>query len=169
MMRIASVLVFVVTAPLALSGFSYHDRRPTSVTPSEEIDAQVWSPIKASVVNADIQAMGSIYHPAAVLVSNSGTKAISGVLEGWGKDMAVAKKNGDKANVEFRFDKRQDDATTAFETGAFRYTTIDRSGKSTSAHIRMEALLIKSNGRWLILMERQLNTITETEWNQLPH
>ena len=159
----------------AVSLLALHLLRPTpprlvEASPtSAEIDTQVWSAVAASVVAGDIVAMGRTYHPAAVLVSNTGTKPIATTLEGWGKDMVVAKKDGVRATVELRFDKRQDDATTAFETGAFNYTTTDRAGKRTPSYRRMEALLVKTNGRWQIMMERQLDAITEAAWNQLPH
>ncbi|MSR01500.1 MAG: nuclear transport factor 2 family protein [Gemmatimonadetes bacterium] len=142
---------------------------PAGSPTSAEIDAQVWSAVAASVVAGDIVAMGRTYHPAAVLVSNTGTKPIATTLADWGKDMVTAKKDGVRATVELRFDKRQDDATTAFEIGAFKYTTTDRAGKQTPSIRRMETLLVKTNGRWQIVMERQLDAITEAAWNQLPH
>ncbi|MGE0440007.1 MAG: nuclear transport factor 2 family protein [Gemmatimonadales bacterium] len=135
---------------------------------SAEIDAQVWTAIRGSVDHADIEAMGRAYHPNAVLVSRGGTGPISAALERWGRDMATAKRDGVRASVELRFDLRQDDGTTAFEAGAFRYATTDRSGKSVVGYTRMEALLVKTAGRWVILMERQLDPITEADWNRLP-
>lgn len=98
MLRLALVSLVALSLPVV---------SPTSA----EIDAQVWSPIAASVVAGDIVAMGRTYHPAAVLVSATGTKPIATTLEGWGNDMVVAKKDGVRATVELRFDKRQDDAT----------------------------------------------------------
>ena len=132
------------------------------------IDADVWTPVAASVVNDDIAAMGRVYHPAAVLVAADRTQPIAQVLTGWGKDMVANKARGIRATVEFRFTKRQDDAETAFEAGMFKYTVTDRSGVSTPSFVRMEALLVKSQGKWRILMERQLETVTEAAWNALP-
>lgn len=136
---------------------------------SADIDRDVWTAISASVVSADIGAMGKTYHPAAVLVSNAGTKPIAQVLEGWGKDMVTAKKDGIRATVELRFSKRQDDATTAFEVGIFKYTTTDRAGVSKSAYTQFEALLIKTNGKWQNLMERQRDPSTGAAFDALPH
>ena len=139
------------------------------VSPSSAaIDADVWIPVAASVAQ-DIVAMGSVYHAAAVLVTSDATQAISQTLAGWGKDIAANKTRGTKARVELRFAKRQDNADTAFEAGAFKYTLTDRSGVSTPSYRRMEALLVRSHGTWRILMERQLDAITEPEWNELPH
>jgi ketosteroid isomerase-like protein len=135
---------------------------------SAAIDAQVWKPVAASVANDDIAAMGRTYHPDAILVMSSGTRRISEALAGWGKDMVTNKAAGIKATVEFRFTKRQDDAETAFETGAFKYTTIDKAGKATPRYIKMEALLVKTGGKWLMIMERQLEAIDEAAWNAMP-
>ncbi len=135
---------------------------------SAAIDADVWAPIAASVVNDDIAAMGRTYHPNAVLVSNDGTRSIASALAGWGKDMVANKAKGTRATVEFRFTKRQDDTETAFETGVFKYTVIDKAGVSTPSDRRLEALLVKRRGKWRIVMERQLEAVTEASWNAMP-
>ena len=136
---------------------------------SADIDRQVWQAVAKSVVDHDIVAMGRVYHPAAVLVSQKGTTPIADALVRWGRDMVTAKANGDRAFVEFRFTTRQDDATTAFEAGAFRYGTIDKAGVSTTGYVRFEALLVKTGAGWQMMMERQLEAISEREWNALPH
>jgi ketosteroid isomerase-like protein len=112
--------------------------------------------------------MGRVYHPAAVLVSNTGTTPIASALERWRKDMVTARANGAKASVAFRFTRRQDDATTAFEAGAFRYATTDKAGVETPGYVRFEALLVKTPDGWRMVMERQLDAITEAQWNALP-
>lgn len=133
-----------------------------------EIDRQVWQAVAASAANHDIVAMGRVYHPAAVLVSNTGTTPIAAALERWGRDMVTARANGSKASVAFRFTRRQDDATTAFEAGAFRYATTDKAGVETPGYVRFEALLVKTPDGWRMVMERQLDAITEAQWNALP-
>lgn len=157
-----------LTALLSLGAsalFAAFAPSPTSAA----IDADVWTPIAASVVNNDIGAMGRTYHPDAVLVSNDGTRSIASALAGWGKDMVANKAKGIRATVEFRFTKRQDDTDTAFETGVFKYTVIDKAGVSTPSYRRLEALLVKRQGKWRIVMERQLDAVTEASWNAMPH
>lgn len=140
---------------------------PISAQSTAAIDADVWKPIAASVVNDDIAAMGRPYHPEAVVVFTTGTKRIADALAGWGKDIVANKANGTHATVEFRFTKRQDDANTAFEAGVFKYTVIDKAGKSTPEYRQLESLLVKHDGHWKILMERQLNAVTEAEWKAM--
>jgi ketosteroid isomerase-like protein len=83
--------------------------------------------------------------------------------------MVANKAKGIRANVEFRFSKRQDDAQTAFETGIFKYTLTDEAGVSTPRYRRLEALLVKNGGKWLIVMERPLEATDEAGWNAIPH
>ena len=133
-----------------------------------EIDRDVWSAFVATVAADDIVGMGRVYVPDAVLVTPTKTQAIKDTLEGWGRDMVAAKARGDKATVEFRFSRRQDDATTAFEAGIFKYTVIAKSGASTPKFYPFEELLVKTNGKWRVLMERQFAEVTQDAWDKLP-
>jgi len=151
--------------PLWLTSAALPDGQagPTSAA----IDADVWNPVSVSVAKDDIAAMGRVYHPEAVLVTDQGTRPIAQALAGWGQDMVTNKAKGIKASVAVRFGKRQDDATTAFESGMFNYTVTDRAGVSKPSYRRFEALLVKSNGKWRVLMEHQLDAVSETAWNAL--
>jgi len=131
------------------------------------IDAEVWSAITASVADQDIDAMAATYHPDAVVVTPGGTVPTREQLPRWGKDMEIAKARGATATVEFRFSKRLDNAATAFETGIFKYSVIDSAGKSTSFIIPMEALLVRTNGRWVVVMEHQFAAVGPAEWDAL--
>ena len=138
------------------------------VSSAREIDRDVWSAFVATVAADDIGGMGRVYVPDAVLVTPTKTQAIKDTLEGWGRDMVAAKARGDKATVEFRFSRRQDDATTAFEAGIFKYTVIAKSGVSTPKFYPFEELLVKLNGKWRVLMERQFAMVTQDAWDKLP-
>jgi len=140
----------------------------TAPTTSRDIDREVWSVFVATVAAADIVGMGRAYSPKAVLVTPKGTTPIKETLERWGKDMVAAKQKGDRATVEFRFSLRQDDRTTAFQAGIFKYTVIARSGASTPQFYPFEALLEKTGGRWRVLMERQFAAVTQADWDKLP-
>lgn len=136
---------------------------------SAEIDASLWKPASAAVAADDIVALGKTYHPAAVVVTRDGTRPVAQALDGWGKNMVAAKKIGTKASVTFRFTRRQDDATTGFESGIFNYTTTTKAGVAKASYVRFEALVVKHEGRWVTLMERQLEPVTVAEWNAAPH
>ncbi len=138
---------------------------PSSST--RDIDRSVWSVIATTVTEDDIVAMGRLYVPDAVLVTPKGTTPIKEALDRWGRDMVAAKARGDRATVEFRFSLRHDNATTAFEAGLFKYTVISKTGASTPQFVPFEALLVKTNGAWRMLMERQFSPVTQVEWDKL--
>lgn len=132
-------------------------------TSSAEIDA-VWAKVSKAVIANDIAALGSVYHPSAVVVTSSGTQPIAAAIEGWGAGMVAAKKAGDVPTVEFRFSKRQHDAETAYEAGIFAYTP--KAGETR--YTRFEGFFRKQNGRWLMIVEHQLDRVDEAAWNALP-
>jgi hypothetical protein len=140
----------------------------SNVPSSHDIDVDVWSVFVATVAADDIVGMGNVYLPNAVLVRPRGTESIKRTLEGWGRDMVSAKAKGNKATVEFRFSRRQDDATTAFEAGIFKYTIIEKSGAGSPKFYPFEELLVKTDGKWRVLMERQFAEVTQQEWDKLP-
>lgn len=162
-------------APVALSSPSAPNSAappvvggPAAAASAAEIDKQVWSVFIATVAADDIVGMADVYVPNAVLVDPQKTTAIKDTLARWGRDMTAAKAKGTRATVEFRFSRRQDGETTAFESGIFKYTTIDKSGAQTSKFYPFEELLSKTNGRWRVLMERQFAEVTQAEWDKLP-
>ena len=136
-------------------------------TSTREIDRDVWSVVSRTVVESDIEGMAAVYHSDAVLVAESGTVPIAEQLAKWGQDMVDDKRDGTSASVSFRFTRRQDDGKTAFEAGMFKYTATASSGAETSYRVPFEALLVKKNGKWLILMERQLEAADEAAWTAL--
>jgi len=158
------VLIAIVLWSAAVSDGASQSAAASS---SAEIDRDVWSVFVATVAADDIVGMGRAYFPDAVLVSPKGTRPIKATLEGWGRDMVAARARGDKATVEFRFSRRQDDSTTAFEAGIFKYTVIARSGASTPKFYPFEELLVKTDGKWRVLMERQFDLVTEDAWDKL--
>ncbi|HXT68249.1 MAG TPA: hypothetical protein VN700_00730 [Vicinamibacterales bacterium] len=157
----AIALLSVVVVSLSAS-----QTAPASST--RDIDRDVWSVFVATVAADDIVGMGNVYLPNAVLVDPRATHPIKETLARWGKDMVAAKAKGNRATVEFRFSRRQDDATTAFESGIFNYTVIEKSGASNSKFYPFEELLVKTNGKWRVLMERQFAEVTRGAWDKLP-
>ena len=153
MRRLPLLLALAVATPALVSAQA---ATATASAPSRTIDAEVWKVVAATVVSSDIVAMGKVYHPNAIYVDGRGTQPIAEVLAIWGKDMVTMKNAGSTAMVELRFGKRQDNATTAFQSGAFKYTVTDKAGVRTSSTIAFEALLTKHNGAWRILMEHQI-------------
>ena len=162
--HISTIAIALLTVVVGSAGAS----QTATSSSAPDIDREVWSVFVATVATDDIAGMGRVYFPDAVLVSPNGTRPIKDTLEGWGRDMVAAKARGDKATVAFRFSRRQDDSTTAFDAGIFKYTVIAKSGASTSKYYPFEELLVKTNGKWRVLMERQFALVTQAEWDKLP-
>lgn len=155
---LAAAALVAWAAPLSAQG-----AQPSSGA----IDAEVWTAIVTSVAGHDLAGMAATYHPDAVLVSTRGTTPIAQALAGWGKSMETMKRNGSRASVAFRYSLRQDGSETAFESGMFNYAVIDSAGATTRYIIPFEALLVRKDSRWLILMERQLAAADEAAWNAM--
>jgi ketosteroid isomerase-like protein len=161
---IATIAVALWSVVVVSDGAS----QTATASSAHEIDRDIWSVFVATVAADDIVSMGRAYFPDAVLVSPTVTRPIKDALEGWGRDMVAAKTKGDKATVAFRFSRRQDDSTTAFEAGIFKYTVIAKSGATTPKFYPFEELLVKTNGKWRVLMERQFAAVTQDAWDKLP-
>lgn len=157
---IAAAVLAVWAAPLSAQG-----AEPSSGA----IDAQVWSVVSTTVVEHDIAGMAATYHPDAVVVTPQGTMPVARALAGWGQAMEAMKRNGSRAQVAFRFSLRQDGAETAFESGMFNYAVTDSTGATTRYIIPFESLLVRKDGRWLIVMERQFAAADEAAWNAMAH
>lgn len=130
-----------------------------------ELDAY-WAELARTVADGDFDGYAAGYHDDAVLVSlGSGTSyPISEALAGWkeGFDDTVAGRAS--AGVEFRFTQRLSDATTAHETGMFRYFIGSPGEEPQVALFHFEGLLVKQEGGWKMIMEYQKEPATEAEW-----
>jgi len=160
---VAAALVLSVAGPWHVGAQS---AAPVASS-SRAIDADVWAVVSSTVARGDAVGMGRTYHPDAVLVNGTRTATIVETLVRWTDGMAKAKREGGRSTVDFRFARRQDDASTAFEAGIFKLTDFDRAGAATVSFIPFEMLLVKKDGKWLILMERQLAAVDEAAWSKL--
>jgi hypothetical protein len=166
-----------VKGPIALQGdhgpIAIRSLRVTSLAPEDlarrkELDAY-WARVSKAVNTGDFASYTDTCHPLGVLVS--GTKEMSQplsvALARWEKEFDLTREGKTKNTVDFRFVRRNGDATTAFETGIFRYS-LELPGEPPKVeYIRFEALLVKENGAWKILMENQQAAVTEAEWDAL--
>jgi ketosteroid isomerase-like protein len=161
-------IAFVATLTLALAGLMAAAALAGGAS-SDAIDAAVWQVISETVATGDIDGMAATYHPDAVLVSAKGTVAVADQLAIWGEGMRNNRREGRTARVDFRFESRQDDEATAFERGLFRYAETNSDGVEEAVFVPFEALLVKKDGRWLMVMERQFDPSDESAWAALAH
>ena len=127
-----------------------------------------WAEVSRSVKAGDFEGYRATCHENGVLVSgvSGNSQPLSDALTRWKEGFDKTKSGAMKASVEFRFSRRIGDATTAHETGIFRYSTIDKEGKRKDDYIHFEGLLIKGD-KWKIMMEYQKSRATEDEWDKL--
>ncbi|PXA03624.1 hypothetical protein DDZ13_11630 [Coraliomargarita sinensis] len=154
--------------PIAIRHFTVTPLDSPGTQAIEEIDAY-WSEVERAVREGDYDAYCATVHPDAVIIA--GAKQVSYPLKQalirWEKDFENTKSGKLKGEVSFRFAKRYRDTSTAHESGIFRYTTTPENGEITTDYIEFEALLVKKDGQWQMLMENQIGPVSEEEWESL--
>lgn len=167
----------VATGPIAIQG----DHGPIAirkftVTPLDspataairEIDAY-WREVERSVREGDFEAYSATIAPEAVIIA--GSKQISYPLRQalirWEKDFENTRSGELKGEVSFRFAHRYRDTTTSHESGVFRYISTPKDEEPTTDYVAFEALLIKKEGRWQMMMENQIGPVSEEDWEAL--
>jgi ketosteroid isomerase-like protein len=134
-----------------------------SDTPHESSYAEVTRTVEVG----DFDAMAATYHKDAILVTAQSSSPISEAIARWRVDGVKLAAEGSAATVAFRFSEHRHGETTALETGIFRYSITNRAGEETAYLVHFEDLLIKQNGNWLTMMERQMEDATQVEWDEL--
>ncbi len=134
----------------------------------KELDAY-WTEVSRAVAAGDFAAYEATCHPDGVLVSGvkKNSSPLADALKRWKKEFDATKSGGMKASVEFKFAQRLSDATTAHETGIFLYSATGADGKEIREYIHFEALLLKRDERWKIVMEYQKSKATRAEFEAL--
>jgi ketosteroid isomerase-like protein len=150
-------------AAAALALLALPSMAPAQVT--AELDAY-WAEVARTVAEGDFEGYAALYHPDAVLVmQGAGSVPIGSALAAWKQGFDDTRDGRATAGVEFRLTERLHDATTAHETGVFRYTMEPEEGDAVVALVWFEALLVKKDGEWLMVMEYQKDAATDEDWD----
>jgi hypothetical protein len=130
---------------------------------------EYWAKVSKAVGEGDFVSYQQSCHPLGVLVSGNKkmTQPLNDALARWKQEFVDTKSGAMSASVAFRFSRRIGDGTTAHESGIFRYAFQRKGEEQKVEYVRFEALLMKENGSWRILMENQQESAGEAEWNQL--
>ena len=166
-MKTHSIALFIVFMFSFLTcGFAADEpaTSPEDKTRLRELD-NYWAVVSRAVGEGDFETYKATCHEQGILVAGikKTTQPLAKALARWKQEFDDTKAGKMKASVTFRFASRIGDATTAHETGIFLYTQTSE-GKSIEEYIHFEALLIKQDGKWLILMEYQKAKATKEEW-----
>ncbi|BCX46298.1 hypothetical protein HAHE_02060 [Haloferula helveola] len=154
--------------PVAIRSFKVTPLPDLDATRLAELDAY-WAEVSRAVNTGDFEAYKATCHPEAVLVSGSKKVSypLSQALARWRQEFIDTKAGLIKASVDFRFAHRYGDAKTAHESGVFLYTQQKQGGEPVSEYVAFEALLVKGDDGWKILMEYQKEAVTEADWKAL--
>lgn len=154
--------------PIAIRSFRVTPLADSGQARLGELDAY-WALVSRAVNEGDFEAYTATCHAEGVLVSGSKqmSQPLATALARWRQDFVDTRSGKVKASVEFRFSRRVGDATTAHETGIFCYTSQAPGGPIKREYIHLEALLLKKQDGWKILMENQQGPATEAEWEAL--
>jgi hypothetical protein len=127
-----------------------------------------WKEVSRAVKEGDFAAYQATCHSEGVLVS--GTKnysqPLTKALARWQQEFIDTRAGKMQASVEFRFTRRVGDATTAHETGIFRYSSQTSGAAAKVEYVKFESLLVKRQDGWKTLMENQQSSVTAAEWDQ---
>ena len=161
-------LISFLLIHLSFCNMSNAEENHDTSTTLKELN-QYWKEVSRCVKTGDFQGYSDTCHPTGILVSGTKqtTYPLEQALQGWKQGFDDTQAGKMTASVQFRFSKRLHDATTAHETGIFRYAS-SLNGKTSVQFIHFEGLLRKTPSGWKILMEYQKSIATETEWKKLP-
>jgi len=166
-----SLVVFLMVAVGSGSGLLAAEDDAKTAQAEERIAEldKLWAKVSASVAAGDFEGYKSTCHDEGVLVAGTSKKSVplSKALADWQQGFVDTKEGKMKASVAFRFGQRIGDATTAHETGMFLYAFEKAGADEVQEHIHFEALLVKKEAEWLVLMEYQKSRGTKAEWDKL--
>ena len=159
-----AILAFVLLFPLLLLA---GEEGPEGQR-VKQLDAY-WAEVSRAVAAGDFAGYAATCDTEGVLVSGvkKSCTPLAEALKRWKKDFDATKSGEMKASVQFKFSQRLNDGTTAHESGIFLYTATGADGKETRAYVHFEALLLKREDGWKIVMEHQKSNATEAEFDAL--
>jgi hypothetical protein len=160
------LIAMLAAALLAVSSLQ------TALADTHDIEAELdafWAAMSTYAREGDFEGMKSAYHSDAVIVNGIrvSSKPIAHAFARWEQGVNDTRDGKMEANVEFRFSQRLHDDTTAHETGIFYYTAKPIDGERTHDYIFFEALMVKQDGEWKMVMEYQKARATEADWDTL--
>lgn len=137
----------------------------------DELDAY-WASVVAYLGAGDFDGLVTTYHPDAVLVSErlDTSYPITRALQRWKPGILETAAGRAVSEVEFRITRRLFSETTSHEKGIFHFRTGPTGDGAADAdfaedYVHFEALLLKKDGAWTMLMEYQKNPATKAEWD----
>lgn len=178
MKRITIFITLMLTISVAITHASNHETTTNNKieTPNDSLRLaelnHFWAEVSRTVSEGDFEGYTATYHDDAVVVFTTGENkasiSITKALENWKQDFIDTRAGKTENSVAFRFSQRLGDETTAHETGIFVFQSKNSNDKvNPRQFVHFEALLVKKDNAWLMVMEYQKSKATEKEWDLL--
>ena len=173
---IVITLMLTLSVAIANAGNPKNDTNGKIETPNDSLRLaelnNFWAEVSRTVNEGDFEGYKATYHEDAVVVfttgENKGSVPIAKALLNWKQGFIDTQTGKTQNSVEFRFSQRIGDETTAHETGIFAYQSNNGTGNANQKQfVHFDALLVKRDKAWLLVMEYQKSKATEEEWNLL--
>lgn len=168
MKKISFLVIALLSFNLSVAAkLSEEHFRVSDTTRTAELD-KYWSYLAQTVREGDLENYAAAYHDDAVVIFGlQKSVPVAEAINGWKQLFTDTRSGKIKSNVEFRFDKRIGNETTAFESGMFLFSTGDAEGNKQEQYANFEALLVKKPEGWKMIMENQKSSGTKEEWEAL--
>ncbi|SDQ72150.1 nuclear transport factor 2 family protein [Flagellimonas zhangzhouensis] len=175
MKKIKSIITLILALGVTCANAS-NTKNGTTETANDSLRLaelnNFWAEVSRTVNEGDFEGYKATYHEDAVVVfttgENKGSVTIAKALQNWKQGFIDTKTGKTRNSVEFRFSQRIGDETTAHETGIFAFQSDNGTGNANQKQfVHFNALLIKRDKTWLLVMEYQKSKATEEEWNSL--
>ena len=130
-----------------------------------EVD-KFWEQISESVSKGDFGAYRSAHHPDAVLVVQGKSDSMESAHKAFQRGFDDTAAGTVKAGIEFLWTQRNVGGGTAFQKGVFHYWS-ESAGRDYTQYTQFEAILIKGNKGWKLLVQKEYKTLTKEQWDAL--
>lgn len=135
----------------------------------KEVNTQVWKPFIEAYAKFDTDKFMSLHSSNLIRVSQDEKKifTFSEYKKNIARENQFNKNYNIKANIEFRFLERIYAGTLGHETGIFKISIIENTGKSATVYGKFQVTLQKEKGSWKILVDSDTSeggTVTEKDF-----
>ena len=130
-----------------------------------EVD-KFWAKISETVSKGDFEAYRSAHHPDAVLVEQGKSQSMERAHKAFQRGFDDTASGTVKAGIEFLWTQRSVSVDTAIQKGVFRYWS-EAAGNTYAQYTQFEAILVKGNKGWKLLVQKQYKTLTKEQWDAL--
>ncbi|MBL7858040.1 MAG: hypothetical protein JNM57_10150 [Cyclobacteriaceae bacterium] len=135
----------------------------------KEINTQVWKPFIDAYSKFDTEKFMALHSTNVIRVSQDEKKIFN--FTDYKKNIArenqFNKNYNIKANIELRFQERIHSEILAYETGFFKISVIENTGKNATVYGKFQVTLQKEKGTWKILVDSDTSeggSVTEKDF-----